>query len=87
MNGPFGSVLSNDTNAVSPLRWSVPSCRLRKQRPAATPSRPSFAPQDKVSLPVSSSVPSRSRDELLFNWSVPSVRRAGRRHRQNRYDR
>ncbi len=46
----------------SPLRWSVSSCCLLNETPGIMPSRP----KSKISLPVASPVPSRSRDELLL---------------------
>ncbi len=56
-------------------------CETKASRHAVTPQ---LRPQDKVSLPVASSAPSRGRDETNFSLSVPPARRAGRRHRQNR---
>jgi hypothetical protein len=56
-------------------------CGKKASRHAVTPQ---LRPQGIVSLPVASSAPSRVRDELLFNLSVPPASRAGRRHRQNR---
>lgn len=53
----------------------------------ARPAVAGLLAKDNISLPVTSSVPSRSRGELLDNWSVPPSRRAGRRHGQNHYDR
>jgi len=65
-------------------RDGMTAAKPKASRDAVTPQ---LRPQRKVSLPVASSVPSRGRDELLFNWSVPPARRAGRRHRQNNNDR
>ena len=65
----------------SPLRAATPPERSqpRAVRPAARTkaSRPAVAgllAKGKVSLPVASPVPSHSRDELLFSWSVPPAR-------------
>jgi len=62
-------------------RVVMAAAKAKASRHAVTPQ---LRPQDKVSLPVASSAPSRVRDELLDNWSVPPASRAGRRHRQNR---
>jgi len=56
------------------------AAKAKASRPAVT----GLLAQDNVSLPVASSVPARGRDETLFNWNVSPVRRAGRRHRQNK---
>ena len=57
------------------------AAKAKASRHAVTPQ---LRPQGKVSLPVAPPVPSRVRDELLFNWSVPPASRAGRRHRQSK---
>ena len=44
------------------------AAKAKASRHAVTPQ---LRPQDKVSLPVASSAPSRSRDELLFNFECP----------------
>jgi len=61
-----------------------PAAKAKASRPAATPQ---LRPQDKVSLPVASSVPPHGRDETIFNWNVSPAHRAVRRHRQNHDDR
>jgi hypothetical protein len=47
----------------------MPAAKAKASRPAVTPQ---LRPQDKVSLPVASSAPSRVRDELLFNFECPA---------------
>ncbi len=67
----------------SPLeRVVMAAAKAKASRHAVTPQ---LRPKGKVSLPVASSAPSRGRDELLFNLSVPPASRAGRRHRQNKF--
>jgi hypothetical protein len=50
------------------------AAKAQASRHAVTPQ---LRPKDKIGLPVAPPVLSRSRDELLFNLSVPSACRDG----------
>jgi hypothetical protein len=50
-------------------RVVMAAAKAKASRHAVTPQ---LRPQDKVSLPVASSAPSRVRDELLFNFECPA---------------
>ena len=79
-----GPAIIPSPSGQSPLRWSVPSCRLRKQRPAVMPSRPSFAPGQSESARGVVRPVTQCGTNCFLILSVPPASRAGRRHRQNR---